>query len=254
MGGQWGELTTRARFATHRTLARVALPFDQRPAHTRLLQRVTATRFRLRSAMRRAEAFLDGSGIGGSGADGDGPSESVCEDVVSIAGTPRRTTSRATRGCAAEEEEDDDEFDDAADLKAGYEPNWVDPDMWWQRPPIEAMLPQPQLPASSAPASSAASGEDGASRAAAATAHAAGAADACLDGATSASGRGRCGAPRRNGSLCLHLVGESTPCVFHGRCVARDLLAGQPVASEVSSIWERVVARCTVTASARIQL
>ena len=243
-----GKLTTWARFTTRRTLARVKLPFDQRPAYTRLLQRVTVTRLRLRSAMRRAEALLScsgagGSGAGGSGAGGGGPSESACEDEVSNAVSPQRTTSGATRGSAAEEEEDDDEFEDAADLKAGYELNWVDPEAGWESPPTEAMLPQiaaPNSSVSSAAVSSAASGEDGESKAVAATAPAAGAADARLYSATSGIAHGRCGAPRRNGSRCSQFVGGGAPCAFHGRCVARDPLAGRPVLPRASSIWEQI--------------
>ena len=55
-------------------------------------------------------------------------------------------------------------------------------------------------------------------------------------------GERRCGAPRRNGSLCARAVPEGGGCEFHGAWMERDLHTGLPTSPAEGSVWAMVVA------------
>jgi hypothetical protein len=227
------------------TLSRVTVPAAERSAHTALLQRVTALRTRLLDGMKQASTLLDGRGSRRPSHD-EHDAQGDRGTAVSGRASAAATTGEGN-GCDASDE--DDEFEAAeVDLKPGYEPRWVDPDEGWEKPPPEAMrsIPLQQQPSSRADPS------DAATKAASTLSTSLGAmgtaSAAHLDtteGATTSvdetAGSLTCGARRRDGSCCQHLVPPGGLCQFHGKWVERDSLSGWPLHCAKDSVWARVL-------------
>jgi hypothetical protein len=218
------------------TLSRVTLPVPERPAHTALLQRVTALRAQLRELLARAEPLLVGQSRQAAAA---AAAAAAADDITGGATVQRPADA-----------DDSDEFEDAVDLKPGYEPVFVDPDAGWERPPKEAMRPQLERnPAmTGVPAGDVASGDaagDVASGDAAAGASPVeyGNNGRAMAGIGTATTGRACGAVRADGSLCKLrvMVGSTGVCPFHGAWVARGE-DGRPFAPPEGSVWSRVLA------------
>lgn len=233
------------------------LPDAERPAHTRMLQRATDMRARLRAAMARAEPLL---GSGGGEAATSAPADAHRHGVGATAPDPQPASAEASAergaegvaadggggdddGGADDDFDDDDEFEDVSAYKDGYEPDWVDPDHGWEKPPPEAMR---------APKLSSGRGGDmpeaatatraGATHAPALPQHAP-VSDVDLPQALPAAEGGdgqRCSAPRRDGSLCARWSSTSLPCPYHGVWLARHACNGRPTKPRPGSIWERL--------------
>ena len=221
------------------TLSRVSLPAEERPAHTALLQRVTALRARLKAAIERAHG-LKILETGGRARHDHGPLRAPTP--ASAAGArgpaPRIAAAAGGAGGAGDGDSDDgsDEFEDEGPLKPGYEPNWVDPDQGWERPPPEAMRSPPRL---EAPGPTTSWPLEAAAPASAASAVEGSDPEEGIDSGQGDIGGRRCGAARLDGSLCVRRVPACGACAFHGQWVARRA-DGRPVAPAAESIWERV--------------
>ena len=212
------------------TLSKVAPPAgtDEASARTALLERVTALRARLRTAMDRAHGMLGNVG-GESGAKSQ-------EAAVAAA------AAGGGGGDDGGDDGDDDGFEDVdASLKPGYEARWVDPDAGWEKPPPEAMRAAAALPAARPPASRQPGGV------VAVEPEAAVAADdepALGEEAEAAEGARCCAAPRRDGTLCRRwIVGDEGACAYHGPWVERDPATGVPLHPAAGSVWARLIAR-----------
>ena len=210
------------------TLSRVTLPPPERPAQTALLQRATAMRSRLRELMVRAEPLVGSSSTSRAIAGREEQHEYAdCEHVD---------------GEEGEDDDDDDEFEPVAtDLKPGYEPNWVDPDAGWEKPPPEAMRSprrhggreeeEREGGESGKVALTFGGGVEGSRTAEGA--------DESVRGC--GQGSRRCSAPRRDGSLCTRHVPEGGVCEFHGAWMERERLSGLPLSPAEGSVWALVV-------------
>jgi hypothetical protein len=257
------------------TLSRVSVPEADRPALTSLLERATAMRSRLRALVARADPLLaderggpeakgTGGGCGGPEAKGTtsatvgsprkrargGWLDGTVRGAETHPGRPRGDEEGGEEEEADDDEEDEDEFDAVVpDLKPGYEPEWVDPDAGWERPPPEAM----RSPQRGATRGGAATTEESACArtfgglsggAAVSPSAAGGMAQAGMSSASGMSNDGarRCGAPRRDGSLCARDVPRGGACEFHGAWMERDLHTGLPTSPAEGSVWAMVVA------------
>jgi len=239
------------------TLSRVSVPEAERPALTSLLERATAMRSRLRALVARADPLLADE-PGGAEAQGatstsaDSPRKRLRDDSGCGAdiGPVRRGGGAEEEGEDGEDGDDEeDEFDAVVpDLKPGYEPEWVDPDAGWERPPPEAMR-SPQRGGGRRGQRRGTAADGGAcvhtfGGVAATSSGTEGMAQADTGSASGVSNDGerRCGAPRRNGSLCARAVPEGGGCEFHGAWMERDRRTGLPIAPVEGTVWAMVVA------------